>query len=85
MAVARTSSPARNLRPVPDTLVGRSGLELQDGVSKRLIKKDARDLLSATILDSPKWGFGVPVHDWMCEDLRKLSSEVLLDRSARSR
>ncbi len=54
-------------------------------MSKRLLKKTARDLLPATILDRPKWGLGVPVHDWMREDLRKLSSEVLLDRSARSR
>lgn len=62
-----------------------SSLKLQDGISKRILKRAARDLLPAAILDRPKWGFGLPVHDWMRQDLGKLSSEVLLDRSARSR
>jgi asparagine synthase (glutamine-hydrolysing) len=52
---------------------------------KYLLKKVARPLLPAGLLDRRKMGFGVPVGDWLRCQLRPLLDDLLLSPEARSR
>jgi asparagine synthase (glutamine-hydrolysing) len=54
--------------------------KLRDGTTKRLFKDALRAWLPGDLLDRPKWGFGVPIDSWLRGPLRRLPSEVLLDR-----
>jgi asparagine synthase (glutamine-hydrolysing) len=45
----------------------------------------AADLVPGPILRRRKRGFGLPLKRWLREDLRELTRDVLLDRTARER
>jgi asparagine synthase (glutamine-hydrolysing) len=52
---------------------------------KYLLKKVARPLLPAGVLDRRKMGFGLPVGDWLRSSLRPLLDDVLLSSTALNR
>jgi asparagine synthase (glutamine-hydrolysing) len=53
--------------------------KLAGGTTKRLFKDALRPWLPDHILDRPKWGFSVPLGNWLRTDLRRLPAEILLD------
>ena len=64
---------------VPSTLK-LAGLE-----TKHLLKRAVRDLVPAAILHRPKQGFGVPIQEWINQQLRSRIRETLSDARARQR
>jgi asparagine synthase (glutamine-hydrolysing) len=54
--------------------------KLRGGTTKRLFKEAVRAWLPDGLPDRPKWGFGVPIDSWLRGPLRRLPSEILLDR-----
>jgi asparagine synthase (glutamine-hydrolysing) len=56
-----------------------SALKLHQGVTKYILKRAARDLVPADIIDRPKKGFGVPLDTWFRGELREMSGDLLLD------
>lgn len=60
-------------------------LKSRDGVGKYLLKRIARRLLPAEVLDKPKQGFAIPVAKWFREDLREMMMDLLRDRHFRER
>ncbi|MGA2706441.1 MAG: asparagine synthase (glutamine-hydrolyzing) [Isosphaeraceae bacterium] len=59
--------------------------KLRGTTLKYLLKKVARKLLPAEILDRRKMGFGMPVGNWMRGELRPLLDDVLLSPRALAR
>jgi asparagine synthase (glutamine-hydrolysing) len=57
-----------------------SGLE-----TKHIFKKAIRDFVPAEILDRPKQGFGVPVQEWINQQLRERIHETLTEQRTRER
>ena len=55
-----------------------SSFKLRDGTTKYLLKRAARGLLPAEILDRPKQGFGVPLDRWFRNELHEMAHDVLL-------
>ncbi len=64
---------------VPSTLK-LAGLE-----TKHLLKRAVRDLIPAGILHRPKQGFGVPIQEWINQQLRSRIRATLSDARARQR
>jgi asparagine synthase (glutamine-hydrolysing) len=60
--------------PPTDKLSGRS--------YKVGLKEAARGWVPDEILDAPKRGFRLPIHDWLRADLRDYARDVLLDPAA---
>jgi asparagine synthase (glutamine-hydrolysing) len=59
--------------------------KLRGGTLKYLLKKVARKLLPAQVLDRRKMGFGMPVGNWMRGELRPLLDDLLLSSRALAR
>jgi asparagine synthase (glutamine-hydrolysing) len=59
--------------------------KLRGGRTKRLFKEAVRAWLPEGLPDRPKWGFGVPIDSWLRGPLRRLPSEILLDRRSLER
>jgi asparagine synthase (glutamine-hydrolysing) len=55
-------------------------LKVHKGVSKWLLKELLRDYLPNHLVDRKKWGFSVPLADWLRKDLRYLREEYLNER-----
>jgi asparagine synthase (glutamine-hydrolysing) len=53
--------------------------------TKHIFKRAVRDLVPAEILDRPKQGFGVPLQQWINDQLRGRIRETLLERRSRER
>jgi asparagine synthase (glutamine-hydrolysing) len=64
---------------VPSTLK-LAGLE-----TKHLLKKAVADLVPAEILHRPKQGFGVPIQEWINQQLRSRIRDTLSDARTRQR
>jgi asparagine synthase (glutamine-hydrolysing) len=62
-----------------------SDLKLRRGDKKYILKRAARDLVPASILQRPKQGFGVPIADWLRGPLREMLRDTLFGRAARER
>jgi len=56
-----------------------ASLKLEGMETKHLLKRVARDLIPAEILDRPKKGFAVPLGPWFRGELRELTEDLLLD------
>ncbi|MGZ6772350.1 MAG: asparagine synthase-related protein, partial [Mycobacteriaceae bacterium] len=57
-----------------------------DGTTKKAALKSAmRGRLPDDLLDRPKWGFSVPLADWLRGPLRGMLRDVLLDPRLRAR
>ena len=53
----------------------------RDNVLKTVLKRAVRGLIPDNIIDRPKQGFGVPVHDWMMSELGDFARDSILDFS----
>ena len=47
-------------------------LKVKDGVSKYLLKEVLYDYVPRELMNRPKWGFSIPLNDWLKSDLREL-------------
>jgi asparagine synthase (glutamine-hydrolysing) len=53
--------------------------------SKHILKDIARTLVPAELIDRPKMGFAIPRADWLRDELRQITHDLLTDEVARSR
>ena len=53
--------------------------------SKHILKDIARTLVPAELIDRPKMGFAIPRVDWLRNELRQITHDLLTDEVARSR
>ena len=59
-------------------------VKTRGGVSKYILKKAVRGILPDEIIDRPKQGFGVPVHEWFFERLGEAARRELDDFTNRT-
>jgi asparagine synthase (glutamine-hydrolysing) len=52
-------------------------LKVRDGKAKWLLKELLRSYIPDTLIDRPKWGFSVPLANWLKSDLRYLLDSYL--------
>ena len=62
-----------------------ASLKLAGTETKHLLRRVARDLIPAEILDRPKQGFGIPLEQWINEQLRDQIRETLREPRTRQR
>jgi asparagine synthase (glutamine-hydrolysing) len=62
-----------------------SSLKLAGLETKHLLKRAVRDLVPAEILHRPKQGFGVPIQEWINQQLRSRIRDTLSDARTRQR
>lgn len=55
-------------------------MKLRDGVEKWILKAAWGDALPASVVQRPKSGMRVPVHDWFKTEMRPLARELLSER-----
>ncbi|HET6875839.1 MAG TPA: asparagine synthase (glutamine-hydrolyzing) [Acidimicrobiales bacterium] len=60
-------------------------LKLRGRTSKVALKLAARGWLPDQVIDRPKRGFGVPLADWLRQDLAEMTRDLLTDATARQR
>ena len=60
-------------------------LKLRGRTSKYLLKYAFRDMLPDAIRTRPKMGFGVPVAEWLRDDLRPMLEDLVLSKQALER
>jgi asparagine synthase (glutamine-hydrolysing) len=53
--------------------------------SKHILKDIARTLVPAELIDRPKMGFAIPRADWLRNELRQITHDLLTDEVTRSR
>ena len=53
--------------------------------TKHILKRAVKDLVPAEILDRPKQGFGVPIQEWINQQLRSRIRDTLSDARTRQR
>jgi asparagine synthase (glutamine-hydrolysing) len=54
-----------------------SELKLKNGTLKHLLKKAVRGLIPDEVIDRPKQGFGVPIHEWFLQRLGAEAEQTL--------
>lgn len=52
-------------------------LKVKDGIQKYLLKEVLYDYVPASYFNRPKWGFSIPLMDWLKKDLAYLVDEFL--------
>jgi asparagine synthase (glutamine-hydrolysing) len=62
-----------------------AALKLAGCETKYLLKKAVKDLVPAEILNRPKQGFGVPIQEWINQQLRSRVRETLTEPRSRQR
>jgi asparagine synthase (glutamine-hydrolysing) len=62
-----------------------ASLKLAGTETKQLLKRVAKDLIPAEILDRPKQGFGIPIEQWINNQLRDQIRETLREPRTRQR
>jgi asparagine synthase (glutamine-hydrolysing) len=62
-----------------------ASLKLKRFETKHIFKRAVRGLVPDEILDRPKQGFGVPIQEWINQQLRSRIHETLTDRRATNR
>jgi asparagine synthase (glutamine-hydrolysing) len=62
-----------------------ASLKLAGTETKHLLKRVARDLIPAEILDRPKQGFGIPLEEWINDQLRDQIRDTLREPRTRQR
>lgn len=60
-------------------------LKLAGSETKQLLRRVAKDLIPAEILDRPKQGFGIPLQEWVNQQLRDQIRETLHEPRTRQR
>lgn len=56
-----------------------ASMKLSGSETKHLLKRAVRDLVPPEILDRPKQGFGVPIQQWINNELRERIRDTLMD------
>jgi asparagine synthase (glutamine-hydrolysing) len=59
--------------------------KIRNNGSKHLLKKMARDILPAGIVDRKKKGFSIPKHIWIRDQLKEFATDVILSSTAKNR
>lgn len=59
-------------------------LKVRDGKAKWLLKELLRNYIPDVLIDRPKWGFSVPLANWLKNDLRYLVDSYLSDETIES-
>ncbi|MEZ5308589.1 MAG: asparagine synthase (glutamine-hydrolyzing) [Pyrinomonadaceae bacterium] len=59
-----------------------ASVRLEGGITKRITKDIAREMLGEEAVSRPKWGFGIPILDWLNNDLRELIFDYLSPNDA---
>ena len=59
-----------------------SEYKLSNGVGKKILKDIVHDFVPEEIMNRPKMGFGVPIDNWLRNELRELFDEVMNADSA---
>lgn len=54
-----------------------SKLKIKDGTQKYLLKQVLYDYLPAQLFNRPKWGFSIPLRDWLTRELKYLVDKYL--------
>jgi asparagine synthase (glutamine-hydrolysing) len=62
-----------------------SSMKLRGGTGKYVLKQAMAGSLPAEVLSRAKMGFGVPLGEWFRHELRTMTRDVLLSRTARER
>jgi asparagine synthase (glutamine-hydrolysing) len=62
-----------------------ASLKLRGLETKHIFKRAVRGLVPDEILERPKQGFGVPIAEWLNDELRDEIRDTLTDRTARER
>lgn len=62
-----------------------ASMKLAGNETKHILKRAVKDLVPKEILNRPKQGFGVPVQDWINQQLRERMHETLSDARTRER
>jgi asparagine synthase (glutamine-hydrolysing) len=62
-----------------------ASLKLAKGETKHILKRAVTDLVPAEILNRPKQGFGIPIQEWINQQLREQIHDVLRDQRTRQR
>jgi asparagine synthase (glutamine-hydrolysing) len=62
-----------------------ASLKLAGLETKHLLKRAVKDLIPPEILDRPKQGFGVPIQEWINQQLRSRIRDTLSDTRTRQR
>jgi asparagine synthase (glutamine-hydrolysing) len=62
-----------------------ASLKLAGVETKHLLKEAVKDLIPAEILHRPKQGFGVPIQEWINQQLRSRIRDTLRDPRTRQR
>jgi asparagine synthase (glutamine-hydrolysing) len=62
-----------------------ASLKLAGTETKHLLKRVAKDLIPAEILDRPKQGFGMPLEEWINQQLRDQIRDTLREPRTRQR
>ncbi len=62
-----------------------SAMQIENGVSKAILKRAMRGILPDEIVSRKKMGFGVPLIHWFRKDLTSYASDILLSKEARER
>jgi asparagine synthase (glutamine-hydrolysing) len=52
-------------------------VKTRDGTLKHILKRAVRGIIPDEIIDRPKQGFGVPVHEWLMEKLGSRAEEAV--------
>jgi len=60
-------------------------MKIKGRTTKYLLKRLARRLLPAELIDRPKMGFAVPLDHWFRKELKGMARDLLLDARARGR
>jgi asparagine synthase (glutamine-hydrolysing) len=60
-------------------------LKIRKGVTKYLLKAYLRNKMPDDFIERPKTGFGVPLRMWFRKELRSMTEDILLSRSATER
>lgn len=53
-------------------------VKTRSGTLKYILKKAVRNIIPDAVIDRPKQGFGVPVHEWMMQELGTVAEEAVL-------
>ena len=62
-----------------------ASMKLAGNETKHILKRAVSDLVPGEILNRPKQGFGVPVQEWINQQLRERMHEILSDSRTRER
>jgi asparagine synthase (glutamine-hydrolysing) len=54
-----------------------TAIKLRNGALKYILKKAVRNVIPDEIIDRPKQGFGVPVHEWFFDKVGEMATEKL--------